>query len=192
MVPLIEEACESRAAPHRALALDAERIALACRDMAQRFHAGGRLLTFGNGTAAADAGHLAVEFSHPVGVGKRALPAISLAGDAAAVTGLARLGGQAAAFSAQLRLLGGPGDVAVGIVAGDPCENVRTALAAARELGMLTVALTGQATAGVTADHLLAAGSDDPLITRELHVTTYHLLWELVHMFFEHSARVSR
>ena len=34
-------------------------------------------------------------------------------------------------------------------------------------------------------DHLLATASADPRIVKEMHVTTYHVLWELVHVFFE-------
>jgi D-sedoheptulose 7-phosphate isomerase len=35
------------------------------------------------------------------------------------------------------------------------------------------------------ADHLLTAASDDPCVIKEMQVTTYHVLWELVHVFFE-------
>lgn len=62
----------------RALRGDAQRIAAACHDMAVRFSRGGRLLAFGYGTPATDAQHVSVEFVHPVIVGKRALPALSL------------------------------------------------------------------------------------------------------------------
>src|ERR671935_2536594 len=61
-----------------ALVDQAEAIALACYDMAQRFHQGGKLIAFGNGGSSTDAQHIAVEFVHPVMVGKRALPAIDL------------------------------------------------------------------------------------------------------------------
>src|ERR1044072_3248604 len=57
---------------------EAGRLAEACREMSRRFMAGGRLLTFGRGAAATDAQHVAVEFVHPVIVGKRALPALDL------------------------------------------------------------------------------------------------------------------
>jgi len=58
------------------------------------------------------------------------------------------------------------------------------ALATAAEIGLLTVALAGAHT-GVRADHVLAVPSDDPRVVREGHVTTYHVLWELVHVFLE-------
>ncbi len=60
---------------------EAERIARLCHAMAERFAAGGRLIAAGASPAArSDARHVAVEFVHPVIVGKRALPAIGLGG----------------------------------------------------------------------------------------------------------------
>src|SRR5690349_4142314 len=63
---------------------EAQPLALASREMAERFLQGGRLLAFGRGPYATDAQHVSVEFVHPVIVGKRALPAldISMARDA--------------------------------------------------------------------------------------------------------------
>src|SRR5580700_9343447 len=60
---------------------EASRLAAACHEMSRRFLAGGRLLAFGQGAAATDAQHVAVEFIHPVIVGKRALPAMDLGPD---------------------------------------------------------------------------------------------------------------
>ena len=57
---------------------EAPRLALACREMSERFLRGGRLLAFGRGPYATDAQHVSVEFVHPVIVGKRALPALDL------------------------------------------------------------------------------------------------------------------
>src|ERR1700738_4294552 len=57
---------------------EAGRLAQACREMAERFLRGGRLLAFGRGPYATDAQHVSVEFVHPVIVGKRALPALDL------------------------------------------------------------------------------------------------------------------
>ncbi len=59
-------------------AREAPRLAEACREMSERFLQGGRLLAFGRGPYATDAQHVAVEFVHPVIVGKRALPALDL------------------------------------------------------------------------------------------------------------------
>src|SRR5919205_2097113 len=63
---------------HRFFERESDRLARACAEMAARFLRGGRLLAFGRGAAATDAQHVAVEFVHPVIVGKRALPALDV------------------------------------------------------------------------------------------------------------------
>jgi D-sedoheptulose 7-phosphate isomerase len=183
---------DRRVGPGSALGAEAGAIAYACADMAARFHAGGKLVVFGNGAGATDAAHVAVEFVHPVIVGKRALPALSLSNDAAALTGLAERHGLAGIYAAQLALIADSGDMALGICGAGPVESVLRGLAEARRLGLLTVALTGRDPGGagvaIPADHVLRAESDDPRIVKEIHVTMYHVLWELVHVFLEQPA----
>lgn len=144
-------------------------IALACRDLARTFDRGGRLLVFGEGERWSDAVHVSVEFVHPVIVGKRALPAIALAGDPLA----------------HLRALGEAGDVALVFAGGDP-ERAGAAVAAAREGGLGTIALTGGDAPQWFADHTFAVDCDDPAVVQETHETLYHVLWELVHVFLDH------
>ena len=84
---------ELRTDPTRALAGQADAVAAACHAMAVRFHQGGKLVVFGTGGSSTDAQHVAVEFVHPVIVGKRALPAISLTTDVATVTAIAERDG---------------------------------------------------------------------------------------------------
>jgi D-sedoheptulose 7-phosphate isomerase len=59
----------------------------------------------------------------------------------------------------------------------------------ARQRGLLTVALAGRdggaIARGQVAEYVLTTPADDPRIVKELQVTTYHVLWELVHVFFE-------
>jgi D-sedoheptulose 7-phosphate isomerase len=187
----VQDAFARRAGPGRALAADAGAVARACHEMAVRFHRGGKLIVFGNGGQATDAQHIAVEFVHPVIVGKRALPAISLTNDTATLTGIANTDGFAEAFAAQLRLLGEPGDIALGLSADGSCASVLRGLETAHGLGMLTIALAGgpggdggAIGASPAVDHLLLARSADPCVVKEVHVTIYHILWELVHVFF--------
>ena len=85
---------------------EAERLARLCHRMAERFARGGRLIAFGSTPAArSDARHVAVEFVHPVIVGKRALPAIGLAGE----------GGP---LAEQVALIAEPDDIAIGFGTG--------------------------------------------------------------------------
>ncbi len=183
----VAAAFERRTGPGRNLADSAEQIASAAHAMALRFHQGGKLVVFGTGAASTDAQHVAVEFVHPVIVGKRALPAISLTSDVATVTGVAASEGLENVFAHQIRYLAEPADIALGIAPDPGCPGVVGGLRAASELGMLTVALTGGqgALSGSHVDFVLAAGSADPRIIKEIHVSTYHVLWELVHVFFE-------
>jgi D-sedoheptulose 7-phosphate isomerase len=189
---------ELRSEPIRDLAGQADAVASACHAMAVRFHSGGKLVVFGTGGSSTDAQHVAVEFVHPVIVGKRALPAISLTTDVATVTGIAERAGVDAIFAHQIRFLARPADIALGIDPDGHSASVLAGLEAARELGLLTVALTGgdggQIAAspaaaggqkGMAVDHLLTAASRDPRVVKEMHVTAYHVLWELVHVFFE-------
>lgn len=180
---------DRREQPVHDLGAQAPAVAAACHQMALRFHQGGKLVVFGTGGPSTDAQHVAVEFVHPVIVGKRALPAISLTSDVATVTGIAAHSGMAAIFSHQLRYLAAPADIALGIASDGNCASVLSGLLTARELGMLTIALVGGDGGAIAAspavDHLLITRSADPRIVKELQVTTYHVLWELVHVFFE-------
>ncbi len=180
---------ELRSGPADDLAGQADAVAVACHAMAVRFHRGGKLVVFGAGGASTDAQHVAVEFVHPVIVGKRALPAISLTTDVATVTGIAERDGVAAIFAHQIRYLADPADIALGLSADGNGASVLSGLEAARELGLLTIVLAGgdggRIAASKAADHLIVTPSDDPRVVKELQVTTYHVLWELVHVFFE-------
>jgi D-sedoheptulose 7-phosphate isomerase len=180
---------ELRSGPANELARQADAVAAACHAMAVRFHRGGKLVVFGTGGASTDAQHVAVEFVHPVIVGKRALPAISLTTDVATVTGIAERDGMAAIFAHQIRFLAEPADIALGLSPDGDTASVLAGLEAARERGLLTIALAGgdggQIAASKAADHVLVTPSDDPRVVKELQVTAYHVLWELVHVFFE-------
>ena len=180
---------ELRAAAVSDFAEQAGAVAEACHAMAVRFHRGGKLIAFGTGGSSTDAQHVAVEFVHPVIVGKRALPAISLTTDVATLTGVAARDGVAAIFAHQIRYLATPADIALGIDADGNSASVLAGLVTAKELGMLTIALAGgdggPIAASPAVDHTLLARSDDPQVVKEIQVTTYHVLWELVHVFFE-------
>jgi D-sedoheptulose 7-phosphate isomerase len=160
-----------------ALSDDSHRIAVAGRDMAARFRRGGKLILFGEGVAATDAAHVAVEFMDPVIVGRRALPAIALKNDS--TTGGPEL------FAHQLHHWADPVDVAMAISPTATCPRVLRGLAEAAELRLLTIALTGEDGQSTPADHVIVARSADPAVIKEIHVTVYHILWDLVHIYLD-------
>jgi D-sedoheptulose 7-phosphate isomerase len=166
-------------------AADAPAVADCCRRMAERFTAGASLFVMGEGPQASDAQHVAVEFVHPIIVGKRALPAIALTSDIGVFTGAGNLDPRES-FAAPLRALGKRGDIALGIGGTGIAPSIRRALAAARERGLLTILVAGCAADGDRiADIELRIADNDPLIVQEVSETIYHVLWELVHVFFE-------
>ena len=155
---LLDERTEAN---RRFFAAEAERIARLCHRMAERFARGGRLIALGRSPAArSDARHVAVEFVHPVIVGKRALPAIALAGE----------GGP---LEAQVGLLVAREDIVLSFEE-DPETFAATAAAAAA--GCMVISLPAE----------WPPPTEDPFVRQELTETLYHLLWELVHVFFEH------
>jgi len=157
---------------------EAERLAELCHLMAERFARGGRLLALGaSPQARSDARHVAVEFVHPVIVGKRALPAIGLAGEGGSLI-------------RQVELLAEPGDIVIGFGDDAPFltpdaarggSEVAQALGLARERGCLTLAFEPG-----PAEWVFEPPAEDPFVRQELAETAYHLLWELVHIFFDH------
>jgi D-sedoheptulose 7-phosphate isomerase len=180
---------QSMAVPEAFFTAQAGQIAQACWAMARRFHQGGRLLAFGNGAWATDAQHVAVEFVHPVIVGKRALPALALTNDSATLSGLMGGGDPAKSFARQLRVLARPQDIAMGFSPDGCCENIASALTAAGQMGLLTLGLVG-GDGGLLRqtrlDFCFVVQSHDPFVIQETHETLYHILWELVHIYFEH------
>jgi D-sedoheptulose 7-phosphate isomerase len=179
---------QSMTTPQTFFETAAEQIAAACWAMARRFHQGGRLLAFGNGASATDAQHVSVEFVHPVIVGKRALPALALSNDSATLSSGGE-DGAAPSFARQIKTLARPQDIALGFSTDGNCANVVRALESAKRMGLLTLALTG-GTAGLLRqtdlDFCFVVPANDPLVIQETHETLYHVLWELVHVFFEH------
>jgi D-sedoheptulose 7-phosphate isomerase len=152
------------------LGAEQARIAACCHAMARSFARGGTLIPFGSGAAATDAAHVAVEFMHPVIVGKRALPALAPANDPTGASTLARLAR--------------PGDIALAIAHADAVP-IAEFLEEARRAGLLTIALVGRGEPP-TADFALVIGHHDERLVQEVQETVYHVLWELVHVFFEH------
>ena len=144
---------------------EAPRLAEVCREMAERFLEGGRLLAFGRGPYATDAQHVSVEFVHPVIVGKRALPALDLS----------------LAFPAWVRSVMRREDMVMGFGPPEGDPEVEAFLAEAHIQGALTFALPGK-----VGNYAVSSPSEHPFIHQEMIEILYHTLWETVHVFFEH------
>ena len=143
----------------------ARALAIACREMSERFLSGGRLLAFGRGSYSTDAQHVSVEFVHPVIVGKRALPALDLS----------------ALIRPWLEVILRPEDIVMGFGPPEGDTEVWTALESAQARGAMTFALPGH-----SGSYALKSATEDPFIHQELIEIFYHTLWETVHVFLEH------
>jgi D-sedoheptulose 7-phosphate isomerase len=146
-------------------AREAGRLAVASREMSERFLRGGRLLAFGRGPYATDAQHVSVEFVHPVIVGKRALPALDLS----------------ILFRPWMESILRPEDIVMGFGPPEGDTEVWATLQEAHQLGAMTFALPGS-----EGSYSVGAASQDPFIHQEIIEILYHTLWETVHVFFEH------
>ena len=166
---LDERLAERHQASERFFTAHSEDVARLCHQMAERFARGGRLIAVGLSPAArSDVRHIAVEFVHPVIVGKRALPAIGLTGDCGRI-------------SHELELLAEPDDIVIAFGERVDGPELGAGISAARARGCLTVAF-----AELGSEWELEPPSGDPYVRQELVETLYHVLWELVHVFFEH------
>jgi D-sedoheptulose 7-phosphate isomerase len=175
----------------QALLLDAnfrELVAQAAMQIVKSLRAGGKVLFFGNGGSAADAQHLAAEFTGRYLKERRALPALALHGNSSAVTAIGNDYGFDLVFARQLEALGKDGDVAVGISTSGNSRNVLRALEVAKSKGIYTVALTGASGGAMKnlADCILCIPSEETPRIQECHILTGHIICEIAEeMLFE-------
>lgn len=156
--------------------------AAAATAMTTALRAGGKVLFFGNGGSSMDAGHLAAELSGRFYRDRPGLAGISLADGTAALTAIANDYAYDEVFARQVRALGRPGDVAVGLTTSGNSRNVVDALVAAREAEMVTVALTGRTGGKVTeaVDICICVPTDDTPRVQEACMHLGHTICEII------------
>jgi D-sedoheptulose 7-phosphate isomerase len=153
----------------------AERAAAAVRG-------GNKIVLFGNGGSAADAQHIAAEFTVRLQRNRAALPALALTTNTSVLTAAANDFGFEQIFSRQIESLVAAGDVAVAISTSGASANVLRGAEAARQRGAFVVALTGES-GGPLAHHahlLINVPSRDAQRTQEAHITIGHIVCALV------------
>ena len=181
---VLRKSRESQETQERFFSEHAPRIADCARAMAAAFERGGRLFVMGNGGSSCDAQHATVEFMHPVVAKRPALPAVTLAVETALLSAVANDEDFSLAFGRQLRMLGRRGDIALALSTSGKSPGVTRALQAAREIGLLTVGLSGRdgGTMSAFCDHLFIVPSFSIHRIQEAHGTLLHILWDLVHL----------
>ena len=159
-----------------------EQVAAIVAAMTIAFRAGKKVLWFGNGGSAADAQHLAAEFSGRFLRDRKGLPSEALTVNSSAVTAIANDFGYENLFARMVEALAQPGDVVVGITTSGTSKNVVRGLAAAKALGATTVAFTGNGggTVAEVADLILLGPDGYSAIVQEVHITMGHIICDLV------------
>jgi D-sedoheptulose 7-phosphate isomerase len=194
---LLEKARESVEVKTKFFADNKDTILAASLQMAKAFHQGRKLLVCGNGGSATDAQHIAVEFMHPITVGRKALPAICLANDMAMMTAVANDVGFDDVFTRQIIALGSAGDMLLGISTSGNSNNLMHAFATARRMNLITVGFAGsdggqmaQMSVGGLLDYCLTVPTASIHRIQETHVALYHIMWDMVHTFLQHGSIV--
>ena len=172
-------------AKQRTLAMIGPRIVQAAEVLAERLRCGGKILVCGNGGSAADAQHFAAELVNRFEMERPGLAAIALTTDSSTLTSIANDYAFEQVFARQLRALGRPGDMLLAISTSGHSPNVLAAMAAAQELGVITVALTGR-DGGKMAEQLKADDLElrvSAAVTariQETHILIIHCLCDLI------------
>lgn len=140
---------------------------------AQALQQGRKLLFFGNGGSAADAQHLAAEFSVRYKANRKALSALALTTDTSTLTAIGNDFGFEHLFSRQIEAVGQAGDMAIGISTSGKSPNILKAFQQARQQGLVTVGLTGGDGGDLpgNADLLLKVPSQTVARIQEMHIT---------------------
>ena len=160
----------------------AEQVEAIVGAMVRAFRAGNKVLWFGNGGSAADAQHLAAEFSGRFLRERKGLPSEALTVNTSAVTAISNDFGYEQLFARMVEALAKPGDVVVGITTSGTSKNIVRGLEAAKRAGATAVAFSGNGGGPVAeiADLALVGPDGYSAIVQEVHITLGHIICDLV------------
>ncbi len=146
------------------------------------FENGNKVLFCGNGGSAADAQHLAAEFSGRFYTDRDALPAEALHCNTSYITAVGNDYGYDVIYSRMIKGIGNKGDVLVGLSTSGNSKNIVNAFETAKEKEMITIALTGESGGKLkeNADFLLHVPSTDTPRIQESHIMLGHIICQLV------------
>lgn len=159
-----------------------ENIQKAVNLISSTFLNGHKVWFCGNGGSASDAQHLAAEFSGRFYKDRKALPAEALHCNTSYLTAVANDYEFDVIYSRLLEGIGSPGDVLIGLSTSGNSKNVVKAFEAAKNIGIATIALTGQNGGGLKnlSDFLFNVPSNDTPRIQESHILIGHIICQLV------------
>jgi D-sedoheptulose 7-phosphate isomerase len=152
----------------------------AAMQIVKALRAGGKVIFCGNGGSAADAQHLAAEFTGRYLKERRALPALALHANTSSLTAIGNDYGFDLIFARQLEALGKEGDVLLGISTSGNSRNVLRAMEVAKAKSIYTIALTGSGgKMKDLADCAICIPSEETPRIQECHILTGHIICEI-------------
>jgi D-sedoheptulose 7-phosphate isomerase len=157
-------------------------IGKACQLLVHTIQSGKKVILFGNGGSAADAQHIAAEFTGRFVKERRALPAIALTTDTSALTAIGNDYGFDKVFERQVEALANEGDLLIGISTSGNSTNLLKAFSLGRKMGCSTLGLSGKDGGEMTncCDiNLIVPGSITARI-QEMHILIGHILCSAV------------
>ena len=146
------------------------------------FQRGNKVLFCGNGGSAADAQHLAAEYSGRFYIDRDALPAEALHANTSYLTAVANDYSYDVIYSRLIKGLGNKGDVLVGLSTSGNSKNIVLAFEQAKSNGMITVGFTGAGGGKMKelSDYLVNVPSTDTPRIQESHILLGHIICQLV------------
>jgi len=150
----------------------------ACTIITDCIKSGNKVLLFGNGGSAADAQHIAAEFTGRFVKERRGLPAIALTTDTSALTAISNDYGFDRVFERQVEALAKPGDVLLGLSTSGNSKNVLNALLQGKNMGCKIIGFTGNTGGQMNAqcDVNIVVPSDVTARIQEVHILIGHIL----------------
>ena len=157
-------------------------IETACKLTVDTIKAGNKVLLFGNGGSAADAQHIAAEFSGRYKTERRALPAIALTTDTSALTAISNDYGYDRVFDRQVEAIASKGDLLIGISTSGNSDNVINAFKLGKQLGCNSIGLTGKDGGKFSGncDLNIVIPSNDTARIQEMHILIGHIICQVI------------
>lgn len=157
-------------------------IKLACKMVVEAIRKGNKIILFGNGGSAADAQHIAAEFTGRYKTERKALPAIALTTDTSALTAIGNDYGYERVFDRQLEALAKSGDLIIGISSTGNSLNVIRAFNLGRKLGCKSIGLSGKGGGKFNGicDLNIVIPSDNTPRVQEMHILIGHIICQVV------------
>lgn len=159
----------------------------ACEIALSTINEGNKIILMGNGGSAADAQHIAAEFTGRYKIERRGLPAIALTTDTSALTAIGNDYGYEYVFERQVEAIANKGDLLIGISSTGNSENIVKAFKKGKEIGCYSIGLSGKGGGKFNGNcdlNVIVPSQDTPRV-QEMHILIGHTICQIVDSFYQ-------